>query len=117
MSFRSARIGRRDILKDSILKKKLGGAPVGVPAVSPSTGVRRRSSSGAGHAEGEDQYGLSQLFQPDNVPKVVIATPIVSTATSALGVATPTEPDAAKEDLNVVKTEGNTFRTKFKVWI
>ena len=64
---------------------------------------------------GEDQYGLSQLFQPDNAPKVVTATPIVGAATSIAGAAIPSETDIPKDDIGAVKTEGNTFRTKFKV--
>ena len=57
---RSARIGRRDIVKEKDMKKKV--------EVTPQP-PRRRSSSGAGGEESSDQYGLSQLFQPDNVPK------------------------------------------------
>lgn len=98
-----------------------GGPPVptssGGPAVPTSSGGRRRSSGGTGHGDGgQDQYGLSQLFQPDNAPRVVIATPIVGMATSTVGVAVPPDLDTPKEDMGVVKTEGNTFRTKFKVW-
>lgn len=43
------------------MKKKLDGSGVGV--------ARRRSSSGVGGTPEDADYGLSQLFQPDNAPK------------------------------------------------
>lgn len=69
-SLRTARIGRRDVIKEKDLKKKVdpvtptaAAAAVTTPPVS-----RRRFSSGTSVGE-DDQYGLSQLFQPDNVPR------------------------------------------------
>lgn len=74
---RTARIGRRDFLKEKDLKEPATASPVS----------RRRSSSSA-VAEDADQYGLSQLFQPDNVPRGMEG---------------------------YVKTEDSSVRTKFKV--
>jgi hypothetical protein len=64
---RTARIGRRDVLKEKELKKVLD--PVATPIITP----RRRSSSSA--VEDSDQYGLSQLFQPDNAPRGMTTVP------------------------------------------
>ncbi len=67
MNCRTARIGRRDVIKEKDTKKKveLPGVLPGIMAVPP----RRRSSSGTGGSEeSSDRYGLSQLFQPDNAP-------------------------------------------------
>ena len=61
-SNRSARIGRRDVIKEKDMKKKLDGSGVGV--------ARRRSSSGVAGTPEDADYGLSQLFQPDNAPKM-----------------------------------------------
>ncbi len=73
------------------------------PTTTASNSSKRRVSSTLSHGDStEDQYGLSQLFQPDNAPK---PHPGVGSA----------ELSAVKEEPGVVKTEGNTFRTKFKV--
>lgn len=83
---RTARIGRRDVLKEKDLKKGVEAPP------TPTTSSRRRSSSSA--TEDADQYGLSQLFQPDNAPRGVMAT-------------VPEE--------GGIKMEDTSIRTKFKV--
>ena len=62
------------------------------PPLTPTAPSRRRSSSSA--TEDTDQYGLSQLFQPDNAPRGVMAT-------------VPEEGSVKMEDTSV--------RTKFKV--
>lgn len=62
LSHRSARIGRRDVIKEKDMKKELDGS-----------GVRRRSSSGVGGTPEDADYGLAQLFQPDNAPKMGVA--------------------------------------------
>ena len=60
MYHRSARQARREETREKELKKKVGQ-------------VRRRISSGSGvsHAPKpeDDQYGMAQLFLPDNAPK------------------------------------------------
>ena len=57
---RSARQARREEVREKDLKKKVGQ-------------VRRRISSGSGASHipkpEEDQYGMAQLFLPDNAPK------------------------------------------------
>lgn len=88
---RSARIGRRDVIKEKDMKKKLEVTSV---ASTPGGGRRRSSSSSGAWTEETDQYGLSQLFQPDNAPKVGATT---------------------EEVQSVMKEEANTVRTKFKV--
>ena len=76
-----------------------------------STTVRRRVSSTYSHGDpSEDQYGLSQLFQPDNAPK-----PVPTSSTSSTAESTASHPSAMREETGIVKAEGNTFRTKFKV--
>ena len=97
------------------MKKRLPSVPAVKPALPPPTTVARRHSSGQSGENGEDQFGLLQLFQPDNVPRVT--TPIAATSSSPVAVAIAAAPETTKDDVNVVKTEGNTFRTKFKVWI
>ncbi len=68
LTHRTARIGRRDVIKEKDTRKKLERV---LASGASATSIRRRSSSGAGAGGGEetDQYGLSQLFQPDNAPK------------------------------------------------
>ena len=173
---RSARIGRREVVKETLLKKKMGVASPSSEAVAPPTDsgepakpipaappaptslitpkpldsssaplhskpssknggishaaatppsgstARRRVSSSLSHGDpSEDQYGLSQLFQPDNAPKPAMPLMIKSVPTPAQGVGNTMESNTqqvpVKEEMGVVKTEGNTFRTKFKVCI
>lgn len=60
LSPRSARQARREETREKELKKKVGQ-------------VRRRISSGSGASHApkleDDQYGMAQLFLPDNAPK------------------------------------------------
>ena len=60
LSPRSARQARREETREKELKKKVGQ-------------VRRRISSGSGTSHTpkpeDDQYGMAQLFLPDNAPK------------------------------------------------
>ena len=63
IDYRSARQIRREQMKESDLKKKVGQHPLA---------FSRRLSSGSGThptSSESDQYGLSQLFLPDNPPK------------------------------------------------